>query len=139
MSRSETSNLVGGFLTNFGFTTFFLDFIFETYLSQTGHRFPDALKGLLFAHRINGVTVYLDQVQSLGTMLLPLTGIPLSLLGVVITPKAIIGRRAGKVRWKPIDPTVGYRTGSGLGVPAAIVVALFVGPFILRQIISHWV
>ncbi len=130
--RNILLNAVGGFLTAYGWVAFLCFFYLQWQWASAAPRSPDPAHGLVFPHKEHGTIAYFSAFQATSCALLFATSIPLSFLGMFMSPRRnVVSRRARLAfwaKWDRDDPHGVAPWAMRLGVIAAPLFVFFAAP-----------
>jgi hypothetical protein len=129
VNKNRLQNFVGGLLFGYGFVTFFLFIYLVNHWAYLAPVNADTAHGFIFPHNQHGSITYFSAFQSTSCSLLPLTSLPISILGWFILPKKYIkymkNRFAFRMTFEPDDKIGLSWWGIGIGGILAPVIFLY--------------
>lgn len=137
--RNAVLNVVGAFLAAYGWVAFFCFFYLVERWAHSAPTSPDPAHGFVYSHNEHGWITYFSAFQTTACALLLFTSIPLSFVGMLVSPKRNVVYRRGFLsvgaNWDPDDPKKLQRVGFVLGALAAPVLVFVLGPFMVNALI----
>lgn len=139
-SRKDVLNVVGAFLAAYGGVAFICFFYLVERWAHSAPTFPDSAHGLVYSHNEHGWITYFSAFQTTACALLFSTSIPLSFVGIFLSPKRDFVYRRGFLsvgaKWDPDDPKKLQRVGFVLGALAAPILVFILGPVAVNALIG---
>ena len=140
VERNDVLNVGGAFLAAYGWVAFFCFFYLVERWARLAPASPDPAHGYVYSHNEHGWITYFSAFQTTACALLFSTSIPLSFVGIFLTPKRNAVYRRGCLsvgaKWDPDDPKKLQRVGFLLGALAAPILVFIVGPTVVKAVIA---
>jgi hypothetical protein len=138
IERDDVRNVFGAFLASYGWVAFFCFAYLVLRWAHAAPTSPDPAGGLVYSHNEHGSITYFSAFQATSCALLFSTSIPLSFVGIFVTPKRNVVYRRGFLsfssKWDPDDPKRLGRIGFSLGAVAAPIIVFIVGPSLVNAL-----
>lgn len=139
-NRNDILNVVGAFLAAYGWVAFFCFLYVVERWAHSAPTSPDPAHGLVYSHNEHGWITYFSAFQTTTCALLFSTSIPLSLVGILVSPKRNVVYRRGCLsvgaKWDPDDPKKLQRVGFLLGAVAAPILVFILGPIVVNALVN---
>ena len=138
VERNDIRNVVGAFLAAYGFVAFFCFIYLVERWAHLGPTPPDPSHGYVYSHNEHGSITYFTAFQATSWVILFSTSIPISFVGMFVTPKRNVVYRRGFLSigatWDQDDPKRLQRFGYGCGAVAAPILLFVLGPLLVKAL-----
>jgi len=140
IERNDVLNVGGAFLAAYGWVAFFLFLYLDQRWAHGAPTSPNPATGYIYSHDEHGWITYFSAFQATSCALLFSTSIPISFIGIFVSPKRNVVCRRGFLsvgaNWDPDDPKRLQRIGFACGALAAPILVLIAGPILVNALIA---
>ncbi|MDB5712710.1 MAG: hypothetical protein JWO15_107 [Sphingomonadales bacterium] len=138
IKHRDALNVVGPFLAAYGWVAFFCFFYLVERWAHAAPTSPNAAHGYVYPHNEHGWVTYFSAFQATAAALLFSTSIPISFVGILVSPKRDVIYRRGflsiSAKWDPDDPRRLQRFGFFGGAAAAPIIVFLFGPSLVESL-----